>query len=112
MEASANGGRVLFTRDLGNIVMDLDDVEAIDANALGGTDNVDRQRPVRHRRRRSSTRPGGPGGGDDLAADNVIVNATNGDDVAIVAGNAAPGTPVLGLAARCRCPARSPAATG
>jgi Ca2+-binding RTX toxin-like protein len=35
--ASANGGRVLFTRNLGNIVMDLDDVERIDLNALGGT---------------------------------------------------------------------------
>ena len=39
------------------------------------------------------------GGGDDGAADNVIVNATNGDDVVDVAGDAA-GAPVLGLAAR------------
>jgi hypothetical protein len=39
-EASANGGRVLFTRNLGNIVMDLDGVERIDLNALGGADTV------------------------------------------------------------------------
>ena len=39
-EASANGGRVRFTRNLGNIVMDLNDVEAIDLNALGGTDTT------------------------------------------------------------------------
>ena len=39
------------------------------------------------------------GGAGDLAADNVIVNGTNGDDVAIVAGNAS-GVSVLGLAAR------------
>ena len=38
--ASANGERVLFTRNLGNIVMDLDDVEAIDLNALGGADTI------------------------------------------------------------------------
>ena len=38
--ASANGGRVLFTRNLGNIVMDLNDVERIDVNALGGTDTI------------------------------------------------------------------------
>ena len=36
--ASANGGRVLFTRNLGNIVMDLNDVETITVNALGGAD--------------------------------------------------------------------------
>ena len=30
--------RVLFTRNVGNIVMDLDDVENLDLNALGGTD--------------------------------------------------------------------------
>ena len=39
-EASANGERVRFTRNLGNIVMDLNDVEAIDLNALGGTDTT------------------------------------------------------------------------
>ena len=38
--SSANGGRVRFFRNLGNIVMDLDDVEGIDLNALGGADNL------------------------------------------------------------------------
>ncbi|MGO4831043.1 beta strand repeat-containing protein, partial [Rhizobiaceae sp. 2RAB30] len=37
---SANGQRVLFTRNIANIVMDLNDVEDIDLNALGGTDNI------------------------------------------------------------------------
>ena len=40
MAATANFGRVSFTRNLGGIVMDLNDVEAIDVNALGGTDSV------------------------------------------------------------------------
>jgi Ca2+-binding RTX toxin-like protein len=40
MAATAIGGRVAFTRNLGNIVMDLDGVEAIDVRALGGTDTV------------------------------------------------------------------------
>jgi hypothetical protein len=39
-EVSANGGRARFTRDLGNIVMDLDGVEIIDLNALGGSDTI------------------------------------------------------------------------
>jgi Ca2+-binding RTX toxin-like protein len=99
MEASANGGRVRFTRDLGNIVMDLDNVESIVANALGGTDlltvndlsgtDVDDVRAAL----------AGPGGGNDAAADNVVVNATNGDDVATVTGSGTTAQ-VLGLAAR------------
>jgi Ca2+-binding RTX toxin-like protein len=39
-DLSANGGRALFTRNVGNIVMDLNDVERIDLRALGGADNV------------------------------------------------------------------------
>ena len=36
----ANGGRVLFSRDVANVTMDLDDVEQIDFRALGGADNI------------------------------------------------------------------------
>ena len=87
-EVSANGGRVLFTRNLGNIVMDLDDVEKIDFNALGGADtitvndlsgtdvtevNVDLAGTI-----------GGTAG--DGAADTVTVNGTNGDDIIDVVG--------------------------
>ena len=38
-DLSANGGRALFTRNVGNIVMDINDVERVDLRALGGTDN-------------------------------------------------------------------------
>jgi Ca2+-binding RTX toxin-like protein len=38
--ASANGPRLRFTRDLGTIVMDTDDVERVTLNALGGADSV------------------------------------------------------------------------
>jgi hypothetical protein len=40
MAATAVGSRVHFTRNLGGIVMDLNEVEAIVVNALGGTDSV------------------------------------------------------------------------
>jgi hypothetical protein len=40
MAATADGGRVLFTRNLGTIVMNLDGVEEIDVRALGGADAV------------------------------------------------------------------------
>lgn len=38
--AAANGPRLRFTRDVGNIVMDTDGVERLDLNALGGADTV------------------------------------------------------------------------
>ncbi len=37
---SANGNRVRLSRDLGNVTMDVNDVEQIDVNALGGADKV------------------------------------------------------------------------
>jgi Ca2+-binding RTX toxin-like protein len=100
-EASANGQRVRFTRSLGNIVMDLDDVEAIDLNALGSTDtttvndlsgtdllelNVDQAGTI-----------GGTAG--DGQADTVVVNGTNGDDIIDVFG-AGTSVSVVGLSAQ------------
>ena len=100
-EASANGGRVRFTRNVGNIVMDLDDVEAIDLNTLGGTDtttindlsgtdlvevNIDQAGTI-----------GGTAG--DGAADIVIVNGTSGDDIIDVFG-AGTSVSVVGLHAQ------------
>jgi Ca2+-binding RTX toxin-like protein len=35
-----SGGRLLFLRDVGNIVMDTDKVEKVDLSALGGADNT------------------------------------------------------------------------
>ena len=97
-EASANGGRVLFTRNLGNIVMDLNDVEAIDLNALGGADRI-----TVNDLSGTDVNDVKPdlalGGGNDNVADNVIVNATNGEDVVTVSG-AGPTAQVSGLAAR------------
>lgn len=40
IDLSANGTRLRFFRDVGSITMDLDGVERVDFNALGGADNV------------------------------------------------------------------------
>ena len=40
IDISANGGRVPFFRDIANVTMDLNDVEGIDFNALGGADKI------------------------------------------------------------------------
>jgi Ca2+-binding RTX toxin-like protein len=99
MEVSANGGRVRFTRNVANIVMDLNDVESIVARTLGGADNV----VVNDLSGTDVTNVvadlAASGGGDDGAADNVITNATNGEDVVSVSG-VGPDARVSGLAAR------------
>ncbi len=98
MAASANGARVLFTRDLAAITMDLNDVESITANTFGGTDNL----VVNDLSGTDVTTVAGDlaatGGGNDAAADNVTVNATNDDDAVTVTG-AGPNAQVSGLPA-------------
>ena len=39
-DISANGSRVRFTRDVGNVTMDLNGVEQVNFNALGGADTI------------------------------------------------------------------------
>jgi len=95
MEVSANGGRVRFTRDIANIVMDLNDTELIDVKALGGADTV-----TVNDLSGTDLRTVTPDlGANDNAADNVITNATNGDDIVTVLGSGANAS-VLGLAVR------------
>ncbi len=101
MDVSANGGRVRFTRDVGNIVMDLNDVETISTRALGGADRLTTNdlsgtdiTAVDWNLSGSTTATT-----DDGAADNVIVNATNGSDVVSVSGSGA-SAQVVGLPAR------------
>jgi Ca2+-binding RTX toxin-like protein len=98
MDVSANGGRVRFTRDVGTITMDLDDVETIDTKALGGADNLTVNDLSGTDVTRVNWDLAGTGGVDDNAADNVIVNATSGDDVALVSASG-PNAQVTNLAA-------------
>jgi Ca2+-binding RTX toxin-like protein len=98
VDIAANGGRVLFLRDVANVVMDLNDTERIDFRALGGADSV----LVNDLSGTDVTDTNvdlGVNGAGDAAADNVIVNGTNGNDVGVIAGEAG-GASVLGLATR------------
>jgi RTX calcium-binding nonapeptide repeat (4 copies) len=94
MAATRSGGRVLFTRDLGGIVMNLDDVETIDVNARGGTDTISVNDTT----------------GTDLTSVNVdlagtigrvAVAGTNGDDTVAVDANGG-AVEVAGLATAVR----------
>ena len=99
-EVSANGSRVRFFRNLGNITMDLNDVERIDVAALGGSDRLN----VEDVSGTDLTAVEGDlagvlgGSAGDGASDEVIVHGTAGDDVALVTG-ADGAARVLGLAA-------------
>jgi Ca2+-binding RTX toxin-like protein len=77
-----NGGRVRFTRDVANIVMDLNDVEAINLKSLGGADRL----TVSDMSGTDLTSLVDDLGANDGAADTVTANATNGADVVSVAG--------------------------
>jgi Ca2+-binding RTX toxin-like protein len=95
----ANGGRVLFARDVANVTMDLDDVERIEFRALGGADNIVVGDLTGTDVTRVDIDLRGPNGGGDGAADTVTVNATQGGDVFGVAGDAG-GVTVFGLQAQ------------
>jgi Ca2+-binding RTX toxin-like protein len=99
IDIAANGGRVLFFRDVANVVMDLNDVESIDFRALSGADTIEVNDLSGTDLTEVNTDLAGAGGNGDAQADNVIVYGTNGDDVAVVAGDAT-GVSVFGLAAQ------------
>ena len=98
-EVSANGVRVRFTRDIGTITMDLAGIEAVNVRALGGADTLTIDDLRGTDVTEVDTDLAATGGAADGAADNVIVNGSNGDDVVDVAGNTS-GSSVLGLAAQ------------
>ena len=86
IEISANGSRVRLTRNIANITMDVNDVEAIDVAALGGADNVVVNDLSGTGLSNIGAGLAAAGGVDDLAADNVVVNATGNDDVVMING--------------------------
>jgi Ca2+-binding RTX toxin-like protein len=89
--ASANGPRVRFTRDVGNITMDLDDVERIDAAAVGGGDTF-----IANDLTGTDLTGLRFAAGTDGVADDVVVNGSAGGDAVTVTG--VPGaTTVTGL---------------
>jgi Ca2+-binding RTX toxin-like protein len=94
----ANGGRVIFFRNVANVTMDLNDVEEVDFRALGGADNVVVGDLSGTDITEISLDLRGPGGGGDGAADSITVNGTNGDDAFGATGDAG-GVNVFGLQA-------------
>jgi len=91
IDLSANGQRLRMTRDIAGIVMDVNDVEHVQFNALGGADTVTVNdlsgTGVTQVAIDLSATPGS--GQGDGAADTVAVTGTAGNDQINVAGSGA-----------------------
>jgi Ca2+-binding RTX toxin-like protein len=93
IDISANGSRLRFFRDAGNITMDVNGTERINFDALGGADNI-----VVNDLTGTNVSQVNLNLGPDGQADTVTVNGTAGNDNITVLGG--PGSvSVLGLAA-------------
>ena len=99
LEVAANGERVRFTRNIANIVTDLDDVERIALRALGGADNVTVNSLAGTDLDAVDVDLSAPAGGGDLAQDTVIVNGTDAAD-AVKVNRVEDAVAVTGLAAQ------------
>jgi Ca2+-binding RTX toxin-like protein len=87
-DLSANGSRLRFSRDVGNITLDVGGVQTINVNALGGADNV-----VIHNLSGTDVALvnvdlAAVGGGGDSSADTVTLSGTPSADTFDVAANA------------------------
>jgi Ca2+-binding RTX toxin-like protein len=101
VDISANGQRVRFSRDVGNVTMDLNDVERLDVNALGGADTItvgDLTGTALTEINIDLASPAGSGVGDGQT-DTIVVNGTADNDSISVTGDGS-GVTVVGLAAQ------------
>src|SRR5262249_14806863 len=93
IDISANGSRASLSRDFGNVTMDLNGVEQIDVNALGGADTIN----VHDLSGTDVTvvnidLESAPGSGvDDSAPDKITIDGTAGNDVIQIVGDAGGG---------------------
>ena len=84
IDISANGTRARFFRDIANVTMDLNGVEEIDFNALGGADKVVVNDLSGTDVQAVRINLGVPGNVGDGQSDTVELNATNGDDIIVI----------------------------
>jgi Ca2+-binding RTX toxin-like protein len=92
IDISANGERVRFVRDVGNVTMDLNDIDQIDFNALGGADIITVNDLSGTDVAELNLNLAGGGG------KSVVINGTAADDAVTVSGDAK-GIAVAGMAA-------------
>src|SRR5215218_2570175 len=85
-DISDNGGRVRLTRDVANVVMDINGVGTIEINALGGADKITVNNLAATDVKQVDINLAATGGAGDAAADQVTVNGTSGNDQINIVG--------------------------
>jgi Ca2+-binding RTX toxin-like protein len=101
IQLSANDARLLLTRNVANITMDMDGLEEVNVRALGGADAITVHDLAGTDARTVDVDFDAIGGTGDALADTVIVNGTAGADK-VKLGNEAGALVVDGLAAETR----------
>lgn len=86
-DISANGSRVRLFRNVANVVMDFEDVEQLELNALGGADTITIHNLAGTDLSQVNLNLAGAGGVGDTQIDTVIINGSNADDVVQLAGS-------------------------
>lgn len=94
---SASSGRVRLVRNVGSVTMDLNDIDRIDINALGGADTIAINSLAGTDAPAINIALAAAGGGGDSQTDTVIVGGTSGADVMTVSTTSS-GVEVSGLA--------------
>ena len=96
VDLSANGGRLRFFRDAGNITMDVNDVESVQFNAAGGADKITVHSLAGTDVRNVSLNLEGASGAGDGQAQTVIVEGSGGADRFTLTRDAKNGVSVRG----------------
>jgi len=100
LDLSANGARVRLSRDVANVVQDMNGIESLTLNALGGSDVVTVNDLAGTDLTHANINLASTGGEGDGQPDTVIANGTEGADTVHVGSNPAGHVVVSGLAAQ------------
>jgi hypothetical protein len=96
---SANGSRVLLSRDVGAVTLDVNGVQTLELRTLGGSDNVTISSLAGTDLAQVNIDLGGSGGVPDSQADTVTINGTESPDTINVTANSG-AVLITGLAAQ------------
>jgi Ca2+-binding RTX toxin-like protein len=107
MEATGNAGRLRFTRNIGNVVIDADGIDQLEVYSLGSADTVTVGNLAGTTLRGVEVDQSGFGGTGDGQLDNVVVQGTEGDD-RITVVSAPGGVAVTGVAVETRVVGNEP----
>ena len=112
IDLSANGSRVRLFRDVANVTQDMNGIENVALNTLGGTDNVTVGDLTGTDLKHANVDLSATGGSGDGQPDTVIANGTDGADTVRVGSDPTGDVVVSGLAAQLRVSGSEAATSG